>query len=59
MSEEKFMDIKQVTEKVALQKSKIYELISLGQFPKQIKISSRKSVWRNTEILAWMEAQYV
>jgi len=61
MSEqEQFLRLPQVIELTGLSKSTIWKWIHTKEnFPKQLKISPKKSVWRKTEILAWMEAQYV
>jgi len=41
--------------KTGLAKSTIWWLISKQEFPKQIKISPRVSVWKDSDIDAWMQ----
>jgi len=38
----------------ALSRSAIYDLISKGKFPKQIKLTSRSSGWIESEINQWL-----
>jgi prophage regulatory protein len=40
----------------SLKRPTIYARMSKGQFPQAIRISSRCTVWRESEILAWIEA---
>ncbi len=46
-----------VMNKTGLAKSTIWWMISNGKFPKQIKISSRVSVWKEKDIDDWIEQQ--
>ncbi|MFK5949320.1 MAG: AlpA family transcriptional regulator [Methylococcales bacterium] len=39
----------------ALSRSAIYDLIAKGNFPKQIKLTSRSSGWIESEVLAWLD----
>ncbi len=50
-----FLRINQVMLKTGLAKSTIWWLISKKEFPKQIKISPRISVWKDTDIDKWMQ----
>ena len=50
-----FLNLKQVIDKVAIQKSKIYELISNKEFPAPIKIGTM-SRWSQFEIVEWMNS---
>ena len=59
MQQEQFLRLSQVIELTGLSKSTIWKWIHTKEFPKQLKLSPRKSVWKKTEILAWMEEQYV
>ena len=54
MNDDRFIRIKEVCEKTSLSKSKIYAMISAGDFPKQERRSHRVAVWRLSEVLAWM-----
>lgn len=49
----KMNEVKQMT---ARGSTAIYKDISLGKFPKQIKIGA-SSFWIESEILSWMEKQ--
>ena len=54
---EKFLRIKDVMEMTGVSKSFIWNQISLGNFPKQIVITPKMSVWREAEIQEWMQQQ--
>ena len=45
-------EVKKVT---GLSRSGIYQLISLNQFPKQIKLGARSSGWIESEVLEWID----
>ena len=47
----------EVKNKTGLPNSTIYELISQGKFPKQIKLSVRSSGWLESEIDEWIAAR--
>ncbi len=51
---EKLIGLNQLEATVGFKKSKLYELIHEGTFPKPLKIG-RSSRWRSTEIEAWIE----
>ena len=44
-----------VMEITGLSKTGIYEAISLGEFPKPVKISRRSSAWVRQECLDWVK----
>ena len=52
-----FLRINQVMEITALKKSTIWWLVSKKEFPKQIKISERISVWKKSDIEVWMKSK--
>lgn len=40
-----------------LSRSTIYALIKRGEFPKQIKLSTRASGWQSSDIERWIESK--
>lgn len=46
-----------VTEKTGCAKSTIWWMIANNKFPKQIKISPRISVWKESDVNEWIEKQ--
>ena len=44
-----------VINKTALSRSAIYDLIAKGNFPKQIKLTSRSSGWLQSEVEQWID----
>lgn len=47
----------QVQQRVPLSKSEIYKRISRDVFPKQIRLSHKVCVWKESEIDAWISQQ--
>ncbi|MAC71199.1 MAG: AlpA family transcriptional regulator [Gammaproteobacteria bacterium] len=52
-AEVKFLRLQQVREITQLSRSSIYRLMSSGEFPKQIPITSRQVVWVKAHIEDW------
>lgn len=57
MQEKKFIDIRQVSEKVGMAKTPIYDRIREGTFPAPIPLGSRCVRWVSSEIENWMAEQ--
>lgn len=36
-------------------KSSVYDLMKKGQFPKNIRFNARMSVWKESDVLAWIQ----
>lgn len=49
----------QVIELTTLSRSEIYRQIQAGTFPKQIRLSHKRAVWRAAEVQGWLEAPRV
>ena len=52
-----FLRLPQVMRQVGLSKPQLYKLIAKNQFPSQIKICSRISVWLESDVVEWMQEQ--
>ena len=52
-AEVKFLRLEQVREITQLSRSSIYRLMSTGEFPKQIPITSRQVVWVKSQVQDW------
>jgi prophage regulatory protein len=50
----KFIRIKDLIDTTGLSKSSIYQFISDGEFPSQIKLGARSVAWDSEEINEWM-----
>lgn len=46
---------REVERRVGLVKSRIYELIAVGRFPRPLRIGPQSVRWRESEIAAWIE----
>ena len=51
---ENFLRMSDLTDKVGICRSQIYKLIQQGDFPMQIKLGERISVWSESEVEEWM-----
>jgi prophage regulatory protein len=51
---ERFLRLKEVSHRVGLGKSMIYELIQQGRFPAPYKISPAAARWSEEEVVAWI-----
>lgn len=47
----------QVQQRVPLSRSEIYQRIKDGQFPKQIRLSHKVALWKESDIDAWISEQ--
>ena len=56
VTEVRFLRIRDVQRMVALSRSKIYELVGEGSFPRPYKPCAHVSAWLLSDVLAWMEA---
>lgn len=54
---ERLVRIGEVTARTGLRKSALYAAIKQNKFPAGLKISSRSSAWRLTEVQAWIDAR--
>ena len=53
----KILKVKQVAEEINVSVPQVYKLVSLGRFPKPIKLGERGSGWLTTEIDAWLQSR--
>ena len=53
----KVLKVKQVAEEINVSVPQIYRLVSIGSFPKPIKLGERGSGWLITEIDAWLQSR--
>ncbi|NBV01090.1 MAG: AlpA family phage regulatory protein [Burkholderiaceae bacterium] len=58
-SQVKLLRISDVSKKTTLAKSTIWLKISQGKFPKGTKLSSSINVWRESDIDAWIDNQFI
>lgn len=57
MGTEAFLRLPAVMQRVGYSKSRLYALISRGEFPQPIRIGQRASAWLESEIDAWIAAR--
>lgn len=53
---DRFISIKDVSNRVGMCKAQIYKLISKGAFPKQVLLGARCARWSEREVQSWMES---
>jgi len=51
---DRLLKLREVQDATSVKKSTIYHLMSLGEFPKNIKVGSRSVAWRESEIQQWI-----
>lgn len=51
------MRVWQVQQATGLARSTIYEMVKRGELPSPQKLSARVSVWKASEVQAWLEAK--
>lgn len=51
---ESFLRLRQVMQRVPVAKTTLYEWVRVGKFPKPIKLAPMTSVWRASEVEAWI-----
>ena len=52
-----FLRIPDVQRLTGLPRATIYEMVSKGRFPKQVRLSPRAVGWIEAEILEWQQAR--
>jgi prophage regulatory protein len=52
---DRLIRLPEVSARVGLARSSIYELIAVGKFPRQIRLTPRTSAWSASEIAEWIE----
>ena len=57
MSNSKVLKVKEVASEISISVPQVYKLVSLGRFPKPIKLGERGSGWLTTEIDAWLQSR--
>ena len=57
MSNSKILKAKQVAEEINVSVPQVYKLVSLGRFPKPIKLGERGSGWLTSEIDDWLQSR--
>ena len=53
----KILKVKQVAEEINVSVPQIYRLVSIGSFPKPIKLGERGSAWLVSEVDAWLQSR--
>ena len=57
MSQNRFIRMPDLRQKVGLSKSQIYKLIQQGEFPEPVKFGRKVSVWTDSEVEEWMSSK--
>ena len=53
----RILKVKQVAKEINVSVPQVYKLVSLGRFPKPIKLGERGSGWLISEIDAWLQSR--
>jgi len=54
---EKFNRLPEVMKVTGLARSTVWLWVKMGKFPKPIKLSPRVTVWRESDLIDWIESQ--
>lgn len=57
MNNDKYLRIKQVTERTGLSRATIYNMMNDGTFPNKTALGERAVAWLESEIIQWMETR--
>ena len=55
----RLLRIKDVEEAVGFKKTKIYEMVNRGEFPKPVSLGARAVAWRSDEVERWINERPV
>ncbi|WP_339703564.1 AlpA family phage regulatory protein [uncultured Sphingosinicella sp.] len=55
MSHDRILRLKAVLDRTGLRRSTLYRKMQAGSFPKQVRISTRCTGWRESTVSAWMK----
>ncbi len=51
----RFLKLQQVMDKTTLCRSSIYNLIKIGDFPKNVTVMGKRKAWLESDIEDWMQ----
>ena len=55
--EERYLRVKEVATMLSMSRSNIWRLMKFGDFPKSIKVGPSMTLWKASEIHAWVESR--
>ena len=55
LREQKFLRLPQILQLIPIGKSTLWEKVKKGEFPKQIKLGPKISVWNASDVQAYIE----
>jgi prophage regulatory protein len=53
----KLLRLEEVLNRVCLSKSSVLRQVTLGQFPRPVRVGERRVAWLEDEIIAWQAAR--
>lgn len=54
---DRILRLSQVAAQVGISKTSIYQLVKRGEFPAQIRLTSRTVGWRESEVVGWLASR--
>ena len=54
---ERLLRIKDIKERFCIPASTMWDWIRKGQFPKPIKLGERFNAWKESDLIAWLDAR--
>lgn len=55
--QERFLDKREVLGLLRISQSTLYYWIQKGDFPRPVKLGTRRAVWREKDVAAWIDAR--
>lgn len=52
-----FLRLKEVTRRTTYSRTRIYELVNQGAFPRPVRLGGRAVAWLESEVVAWMDGR--
>lgn len=52
---DRFLRCREVCNKIAIEKSKLYDMVARGFFPEGVKLGAKTTVWLNSAVEKWMQ----
>ena len=47
----------EVVDRIGMSRGSVYRMMTLGRFPKSVKLSERAVGWRESDLDAWLESR--
>ena len=56
-SQQRIVRLPEVVDRVGMSRGSVYRLMTIGRFPKSVKLSERAVGWRESDLNDWLESR--